>query len=112
MTRALYIAPDPIAGTARALELGCGWFPAAPPDLAGVPVPCAVVIGASGVQTFPEPLTPATVRAAITASVAISKRLIPDMNFDPSGAMESTEDAPDTVRLRSTMPDATSYTNR
>ena len=50
--------------------------------------------------------------AAITPSVAMSKRLIPDMNFDPSGAMESTEDAPDTVRLRSTMPDATSYTNR
>ena len=71
MTRALYIAPDPITGKARATELGCGWFPAAPPDLIGVPVPGAVVIGASGVQTFPEPLTPSAVRAAITASVAV-----------------------------------------
>jgi hypothetical protein len=68
MTRALYIAPD---GKARAIELGVGWFPAAPSDLAGVPVPCAVVIGASGVQTFPEPLTVSAVRAAIAASVAV-----------------------------------------
>lgn len=67
MTRALYIGPD----KARAIELGVGWFPDAPPDLAGVPVPGAVVIGASGVQTFPEPLTLATVRAAIAANVAL-----------------------------------------
>jgi len=71
MTRALYIAPDPVAGKARATELGCGWFPVPPPDLATVPVPGAVVIGASGVQTFPEPLTPSAVRAAIAASVAV-----------------------------------------
>jgi hypothetical protein len=71
MTRALYIAPDPITGKARALELSCGWFPTAPPDLAGVPVPCAVVIGGNGVQTFPEPLTVSAVRAAIDADVTL-----------------------------------------
>ena len=71
MTRALYIALDPTTGKARALELGCGWFPDRPWDLPTVPVPGAVVIGGNGVQTFPEPLTPATVRAAIAADVAL-----------------------------------------
>lgn len=70
MTRALYISTDPIAGKVRALELGVGWSATVPPDIAATP-PCAIVIGGNGVQTFPEPLTPATVRAAIAADVAL-----------------------------------------
>ena len=70
MTRALYITSDPVAGKARALELGAGWFDTVPAGMVATP-PCAVVIGGNGVQTFPEPLTPATVRAAIAADVAL-----------------------------------------
>jgi len=44
------------------------------------------------------------------ASVAVSNMVKPAMNRDPSGATEITLDAPEIVRLRSTTPDATSYT--
>src|SRR5450432_2472609 len=45
---------------------------------------------------------------ATTASVAVSYMVKPVMKRDPSGDIESTEDAPATVRLRRITPDATS----
>ena len=45
---------------------------------------------------------------AMIASVLMSNMVNPAMNREPSGAIESTEDAPDMVRLCSTTPEATS----
>ena len=47
---------------------------------------------------------------AITASVAVSYIARPAMKREPSGDIDSTDEAPATVRLRSTTPEATSYT--
>ena len=75
MTRALYIAADPIAGRPRAAALGCGWMQTVPPELGALALPCAVVIGGNGVQVFADnpPVTPATVLAAIAADVALDQ---------------------------------------
>ena len=45
---------------------------------------------------------------ATTARVAVSYIVNPVMKRDPSGDIESTEDAPETVRLRRITPEATS----
>ena len=42
------------------------------------------------------------------ASVAVSNMVNPAMNREPSGAIDSTEDAPDIVRFCRTTPEATS----
>lgn len=62
----LYINPDPATQT-RAAALGCGWFPATPPDLVAAVagrVPCAVVADVGVTTVLPEPTTAAAVAAA------------------------------------------------
>lgn len=66
MARYLYINPDPSTQD-RATQLGCGWIPIPPDDLAGVvtgKVPCAVITGAGLVVVVAEPTTPQAVTAA------------------------------------------------
>lgn len=71
MTRAVYINADAVNGPTKARTLNCGWLAAPTPDLAGVPVPCAVVEGPNGRQVFPEPITNSQVTNAIAADVAL-----------------------------------------
>ena len=61
-----------------------------------------------GVLVFREGLECILVLAAITASVMLSNRVRPAMNLEPSSDTESTLEMLVTLRLRSTLPEATS----